>query len=160
MGESMGGFGVINQAYYRSNKSDAIVCIAGYGKGSSDFKQNRKTDDIPAVKANPGLQQRLHAFWVDNAYKLKYVPLVVFVHCRDDQMSSFLDQQLLCDAINLAGGNAKMIEILRPRATGRNHHQYYKAAMAAGSETCHTIMDGCLGTVRSSSCSSCRNNIG
>ena len=129
IGESVGGYGLLGQSLY-ARRADVLLFVGSYAGGTMDEAQIRITNDFDCVRANPGIQKRTFASWLERAPELAKYPLIIFLHCEGDKLSSYPDMVLLSDTIIAHGGNVIFHgvpkKVAKPNAKSKdNFHTFF-----------------------------------
>mmetsp|Transcript_64011 Transcript_64011/g.139183 ORF Transcript_64011/g.139183 Transcript_64011/m.139183 type:complete len:610 (+) Transcript_64011:93-1922(+) len=123
-GYSMGGFGVYQLASYDPEAFDVAVSIAGYVLGTLE------PQDRGLRAPQPMSSEVFWRFLTKQVSQLARVPLLLVVHAKSDETSSYMDAETIVDRINHASGcgEAKLKSV--PKAfAGKTGHRYYNYAL-------------------------------
>jgi len=101
-GYSAGGFGALQMGSHAPDLFDAVISVAGHGKG---------TLEVQAFGAPQPESSRIFQDYLDQHAPRLATTAVIIVHARRDSVSSFKDAEAIAEAIQAHGGNCELVAV-------------------------------------------------
>jgi pimeloyl-ACP methyl ester carboxylesterase len=133
-GYSMGGFGAYQLGFFAPEIFDAVVSVAGYGRGTLEAMSANSACGGP----QPESGNVFRSFLAEEVKSLSAVPAVFVVHASIDAVSSFRDASEIVQAVREHGGSAQLVVVpdeaadsdpKRCRRRSKLGHHYFNYAL-------------------------------